>query len=103
MLHNFLGNFTMDIIFIQNLPQNPLIRCKQYVLAGSDLGSYGKGREMPIPQSWSQTAECYQHTVPIHSTQFNSHNQRSMQTSSFSLFYFVNIMNSKIYQGLQKD
>lgn len=31
-----LGNFTMDISFVQNLLQNQLIRCTQHVLVGSD-------------------------------------------------------------------
>lgn len=97
-----LGNFTMDISFVQNLPQNQLIRCTQHVLVGNDSQSSGNGRGMVIPQRWNQTAEWNQYTLSIHPTQLSSHNQRSKQTSIFSLFYYVNIMNSKT-QGLQKD
>ena len=52
-----LGNFTRDISFVQNLPQNQLIRCTQHVLVGSDSQSSGNGRGMVIPQRWNQTAE----------------------------------------------
>lgn len=44
------GNYTMNISSVQNLQQNPQMRCKQYVLeGGSDLESFSRGKEMLIP------------------------------------------------------